>query len=389
MKKTFFTSLIFVLVIFLFSACDDPVFFRVSQAQKIRDAFIGGSPTNFVVFKKVMYVASGKSMYKYEKNDQDKAEWKRWGETFNDKIVSLAVTEEYLYALLLGNSGSAKVRRYTLDNDNNVTDRTDVALTDVQSIYSAGNVLFICVRIYINSHKTNNSYYYSIYHLQDGSISPTLFSTDKDFKAVLNGAAFDGTNYYLCTNTAGIFYANDPPGNTLTSVDGSSVGFTGIITLDDDTVVAISRGGTLYKITTDEITSISSFSNSSHRSNNGSLAILRNSDGDSILLLAGRQESLTYSTTAGYTYGYLELQLDETTGGIKDGASFTDPGRGEVSSIQSYDTYVSSLGKNPVNHIIQAPYEIDEEMTLFASTQQYGVWSYRERNGKMEWNAED
>jgi len=125
-----------------------------------------------------------------------------------------------------------------------------------------------------------------------------------------------------------------------------------------------------------------------NRSSTGALAVWysNNTDTNPALLLAGRKENY-YTSSSGYTNGYVEITLNTVSGGIS-GEIFSEPGLGSPSSIDNNARYVSSLGKEPVNHIMQTPSGIDPNMRLFASTQQHGVWSYRDRGEGMVWNAE-
>jgi hypothetical protein len=52
------------------------------------------------------------------------------------------------------------------------------------------------------------------------------------------------------------------------------------------------------------------------------------------------------------------------------------------------DRYTATIGKHPINHLFQTPNNIDPRMTFFASTQTAGLWSYRDRTGGWQWNAE-
>jgi len=163
-------------------------------------------------------------------------------------------------------------------------------------------------------------------------------------------------------------------------------GFTGIINLNDNYIAAITIKGDIYEITDAVITKTISFSDG--RDSTGALAIWKDKDNPTKnLLLVGRMEYYQ-STTSGYSNGYVEIEIDTTTGGIKEGAEFNVPGKSSPTSIDNYDRYVSSLGKKIINYFIQAPSSIDSNMTLFASTQKDGVWSYRTRNGEKLWNSE-
>jgi len=50
-------------IVFLFSTCNDPVFFIVHEETPLLKPLIEGSPTNFVVFGDAMYVASGRFLF--------------------------------------------------------------------------------------------------------------------------------------------------------------------------------------------------------------------------------------------------------------------------------------------------------------------------------------
>jgi hypothetical protein len=93
------------------------------------------------------------------------------------------------------------------------------------------------------------------------------------------------------------------------------------------------------------------------------------------------------TTSSGYTNGYLEIEI--TNGAVTSASAVHEPGIGSVTSASNNERYTSGIGKYPVNFIFQAPKGIDTEMTLFASTQTQGLWSYRERDGEWQWNAEE
>ncbi|MDR2134540.1 MAG: hypothetical protein LBP27_05475, partial [Treponema sp.] len=105
------------------------------------------------------------------------------------------------------------------------------------------------------------------------------------------------------------------------------------------------------------------------------------------LLLAGRQGSKTMTTSSGYTNGYMEIEINN--GVVNSNSAVHEPGVGSVTSAANNERYSSGIGKYPVNFLFQAPKNIDENMTLFASTQTQGLWSYRERDGEGQWNAEE
>jgi hypothetical protein len=366
MKKTFIKIIILFSIVYALISCNEPIFFIVSEETQILKTFIDGSPTNFVIFDDAMYVASGKKIFIYRKNTNKWAEWKK----LDGRIVGLATTTSSLYAIYLSKNDTNDGRIKNCGSD------SDLNLSNVQSIHASGNVLFACTR---NENK------YSIYYIDDSSVNG-LKKID-DYNSELRGVASNNTNYYLCVSE-GIYYTGKSLSNTSNlSVIGKGYDFTGIIELKNNYIAAISNDGKLYEINNTTITEAAKFSDT--RNSTGALALWYRYKTDTMpsLLLVGRKE-MYYTTSSNYTNGYVEITLNTTTGGIS--GSFSEPGKSTPTSIDKYDSYVSSLGKKPVNHIIQTPNEIDEKMTLFASTQQDGVWSYKNRgDGKGEqWNAE-
>ena len=385
MKKNPFVYFILSLAI-AFGACDDPVFYIISVEPPIAKPYIGGSPTNFIVFENKMYVASGRNVYSY-----DGANWSLIDQP-GGIILQLAATDSYLYALCYGGSGNnLKRMSSSLQNWEDVTGDT-AGYDRFQSVYAAKD------KVFIGAEKDNAFIILYIDEALDLSFKPlTPEGTNEEPIAMLCGLASDSDNYYLCTRGGVIFVApqNAPAPETI-SKKNIDARFTGIINLGiNDRIVAISRDGSLYYIDPDADPGITKVPNVSFgdRSSTGALAVWQDETGTlgdtPKLLLAGRQDRLDYSYNSGYTYGYLELELDAA--GIKEGGNFVEPGKGSLSSAADYERYVSTIGKYPVNHIFQTPAEIDPNMTLFASTQKNGVWSYRPRGSDdtPQWNAED
>ena len=383
MKKTFKKIIILFSIVFILGSCSDPIFFIVSKEIPILKPFINGSPTNFVVYNGELYVATGKQIYSY---NGDK--WSKWdkGSNLNGRIVGLAATtgaSASLYALYL-NKDSDDGRIRDCKNGSDLILSKDQS-TKVQSIYAVEDVLFACVR--------NDDNIYKIHFKKGTSDFAEIPGT---FSSTLNGVASDSTYYYLCIYQ-GIYYAEksqiDDPStlpDTLPVLEKDK-GFTGIIELKNNYVAAITNEGILYEINDLIIREAAKFTDS--RYSTGALALWYRDINDTMpsLLLAGRKE-IYYSTSSAYTNGYVEITLDTTEGnpaiGRISGSGFSDPGKGAPSSIDDYEHYVSSFGKKPVNHIIQTPKNIDPKMTLFASTQQDGVWSYKDRGNGEIWNAE-
>lgn len=368
MKKILIKIILFISVVFLFNSCNDPIFFIIHKETPILKPLIPGSPTNFVIFKNDMYVASGKKIYIYRK---DSKQWSEWIE-MNDFVMSLAATDTSLYALYLNNN-TGRIKQFV---DNSVLD-----VNSVDSLYSLDNCLFI-------NNRVNNTEYSISFRKEGNSTFKQIPGTTSNF--VLKGVASDATYYYFCVfdNIYYIPKADIETGTVtnMTKIDNISK-FTGIINLNGTHVAVINDNGILYEINNATIRQAAKFSDSFYTT--GMLAVwYRNSsDTKPSLLLIGRQEKV-FTTQTVYTNGYVEMALDST--GKISGTSFGEPGKNQLSSISNNDSYVSSMGKQPINHMMQAPHDIDSRMTLFASTQQNGVWSYKDRgdgDGEL-WNAE-
>jgi hypothetical protein len=390
MKKRFNKNILFILLAIaaLVSCRQDPIFYTISRENKILDPIIMGSPTNLVYSQKheCIYVASGSTLHRYKDGvwDDPEAPSKPGG-----KIVQLASSGDYLYALCFEDKDTDAVSSIKqFDGENWKEIGGDISnFYSAQHVYSAGDEVFIS--------GVNSSIYsiaYSILYLDENYETKILPGVTGE----ITGAVYYGGFYYIVTKNNGIFKTADPASGEASSIAGSEgYKFTGIINLGAN-VAAITRDGNLYYVYPDSISV--SIANFGSRFATGTLAVWQNpyNPGER-LLLAGRQDELEYSTNSGYVYGYLELELE--AGSVKAGAVFVEPGltAANVTSVfdRDNDGYKTSIGTYPVNSILQSPSEIDSAMTLFASTQKNGVWSYRDRRetGASEpdwqWNAEE
>lgn len=377
MKKCFLFFIITAAVFLALGSCNDPVFYTISQEVEPIEPRINGAPTNFVVFQNTMYTASGSTIHSYTKENG----WKT-GPNPGGKILQLASTENYLYALCNEGLGVNTILKQYDNSTWKILNMESSSPGRLQYIYAAKDRLF-----------AGASYYnvFSIMYVDENApanaaLKDLLLEGKERALGEISGAAFDGTNYYLCTTGTGIFRTADPASGAAL-LGGSGIHFTGIIDIDGSTIVSISRNGEIYTVG-DSINRFESIS-MGNRMSTGALAVWVDKDDSSRrLLLAGRQDRLDYSIDSGYTYGYLELQLDGNA--IMSGSVYTEPGLNFPSSIINGDNerYTSTIGKYPVNHILQAPVEVDSEMTLFAATQKNGIFSYRDRN-PWQWNAEE
>jgi hypothetical protein len=367
MKKLFVNLLLCILAIFTFVTCNDPIFFDISVEVAPVPPLIGGSPSNIVnLGDNTLYVGRGSTLYWYNGTS--------WGWTGGfGRIYAVAATTSYLYMVTRASSdGMVLARR---DISTGAVDypfqATPVLYNKVRTIYAVGNDLFI-------GGETGSNGTYCIVHY-NGSAFTKIADTGNE---LLLGAAKSGSDYYFCTKNQSAGSGSIYKGSTASVTAGSSGNFVGIITLfDNTTVVAIDRDGTLYNASDG-----SSLGIGLGRLSNGVLALWQDPDDSSKrLLLAGRQDEIQYTTSSGYTYGYLELELS-ASGGIVSGNTFEEPGNRALSTVKYGDNnlFKSTIGKYPVTSLVQY------KGFLFASTVQNGAWSYRNRprNGGWQWNAE-
>jgi len=401
MKTKKIKNLFLTLIILTLISCNADVFYKISKEDIPRIPMIEGSPTNFILFNNVMYVAGShkkdkkttiKILASYsdgnwvikeiekEKVKQDNKEIE-----LSSNIIQLAATNTDLYAIAYLDTHpyiSTKLMKITLDNEKKLN-WTQIDISDdykeIQAIYTVNETIYLLTK------KNNVKVFEYAVFSYDGINSPQiLFSgeTPQGKTLTMTGAILsnDGT-IFLCTDNG--IYKED--GTLIEGTEGMQ--FTGIIKLDDGTIIAIARDNILYQINSNGITERAKFYNDKNEHDtsrwaSGAIALCNN--GNNKFLLVGRQDK-SYSASSGYIYGYVEMQLGDSGEIINN--TFKEPGIGDFSSIWGDDAnerYISSLGIHPVNHICQAP-----DGVLFAATQQNGVWAFRERDDGWSWNAEE
>jgi len=362
--------ILIILTLVIFCACNDDIFYRISAEIPLIEPRIKGSPTNFVMFTsdegEMMYVATRSYLFSY-----DNGTWIRM--TLDMNIIQLAVTENYLYALCYLDSTSGITRRIKrMDKSNTWEDFPDTPPGAMQSIFSANNIIYIGVQ---------DGSAFSTYTINASDILEEMIvtGTDTDLQntvtSLLNGAGYNGTATFLC-------FKNSIMVNGALLPESMGYDFEAMITLPDGTIAVITRLGNLHTVTAAGVakTAVAGFNNPARWLASGAIAIWEN-EGD-YLLLVGRQDRI-YTTSTGFSHGYMELELNGT-GGLLTDASFKEPGTGSYSSVFDNDKYASSLGTIPVNHLFQAPNGI-----IFASTQKSGVYSHKDRGDGIYWNAEE
>jgi hypothetical protein len=371
MKLKLIKLFIFAFIVLSLVACNDPVFYLVSQEVPLRKPKIGGSPSRFVEFNGKMYVATGRELFAYE-ND-------KWhSRQFHSRIRDIAATDSFLYVCL--DDANNMIRRTSIgiiDELNNLNwQEISTSELNIQKIFGAGDNLLISA----------GSSSFTVHYISGSStaILPVNIPTETPI-SMLCGTVVSGGTVFLCsTERRGIFYtALGSPGSLTIVPETAGIEFTSIINPGNNSgiIFAIDYDGKLYRVTTAGIIDSTPDNFAEGRKSTGALAIWENNDGDK-LLLAGRQD-VGYSYNAGYTYGYVEIAINATLTDIE--GSFKEPGTGSPTTVDNNERYASSIGKNPVPHIHQAT----SDKQLFASTQSRGVWSYRERDGYWQWNAEE
>lgn len=404
MKKINFlcrTVLLFGLVL-LFSCEQRPIFYTISTEPAPVKPLIQGSPTNIVVFERkgvpIMYVASG-SLHWYAKTSgaTGNPEWD--SSEYNipqpaGKVICLAATSRYLYALcIIGTGVSSVLRRIGNNNDtweDMVIEGSTYTLS--QSIFADNDQLFAVAM-------NNSGSDYGIFYLDGFENKLKLL---KGGTELLTGAASRGGNIYYLSTRKGIYKSDfstttketQPLGGT-EAEDYNRI-FMGMIKLDNNTIVAVERdGGAFFEVQESGIRRIRYSGGdtvATGRWANGTLALWQEvTPGGRKLLIAGINGGLYSSTTSSsYTHGYVEIDLEYNTQ-VNGWIAFTSARRDNTPSITvdgNTDRYTATIGKHPINCLFQAPSEIDPNMTFFASTQTTGLWSYRNRSGGPQWNAE-
>jgi len=375
-KFLYITAVLSVTVLF-FSCGQDPIFWLISKETIPIPPRIPGSPTNMVLFQRngvnAMYVASG-NIHWYSSSGWDTGDGSI--PQPGGRVTSLAVIGTTLYALCLydGNTSvTTRLRSITNSASSWVEVPTDGSYPRIQVIYASGSTLFA-------GGMNNSGGEYGILYLNGTTL--TLLAKDT---GLLTGAAQSG-NHYLSTNTKGIYYTTSSPA-TLTHLTGAeNLNIEGMFLTPSglgsfsNKIIAVERdGGRLYFV---DSTGVTDAGGATGNFSTGALAIW--TDGTKNMLVAGKQGALTNSSTSSYSHGYVEFELDTSTGKI---VSRNDPPT--VTTFGQSDQYTSSIGKLPVNYMYQAQNPIDTNMTFFASTQAKGLWSFRKnRDGGPQWNAE-
>jgi hypothetical protein len=404
------------------SCSQDAIFYGISKETAPKDPRIKGSPTNMVMFTrttddgddvKMLCVASGKIHWYAKPNlTENVPAWDKGGllPQPGGRVIALAATDDRMYALCMTGHGVDTVVRYIGKTDKWTTISTPSNYPLIQSIYTANGHLFAGAR---KNDSTTETYAILRLDTTTDPTAPRFTPLAEDNIKMLTGAIYDGSIYYLSTKS-GIYTTDLSAAAPLSDLSGTEDKdrndnriFVGIIKLENtpSTIIAVERdGGKFYEVkpggfelmkyTDPETNDVSDVSIATGSYATGAL-VLWEATGTGMkaeerrkMLIAGVQGSLYNTTTSSYSHGYVEFDLDEN-GSLHTASKRRDPGK--LESVDDNDRYAASLDKYPINHLFQAPEEIDIYRTFFASTQTAGLWSYRDRssNGGWQWNAEE
>jgi hypothetical protein len=396
MKINIFCKTVFLAgLVLIFSCNQDPIFYIISTEPAPVRPRIQGSPTNMVVFVRngvsIIYVASGSLHWYANLGAGTKAEWDlteyKIEQPSKDKIIGLAATKNYLYSLSISDSTEIRTVLQRIGHTDSVwevVENYDPTYTNIQTIFAdpEEDMLFAGVM-----NKNDGDNYGILYLLDDNASEPKLLIQNTK---ELSGAVFKDNTYFLSTRGTGIFRVDSSLG-VIPLSGGTDKIFMGMIKLNDNQIIAVERdGGAFFQVDQTGLTPIV-YSNGetvkTDRYATGALWSWKDSNDDPKILTAGIQGDL-YNSSSSYTYGYVEFDLD-LNGSLNPTTKRPDGNTPNITVRGFTDRYTATIGKHAINHFFQAPFEIDENRTFFASTQTSGLWSFRERSGGWQWNAEN
>jgi len=431
-----FSTIILTALFAVLSCNQDPIFYGISTEPPPQEPLIKGAPTNIVMFEReyedpldsnltimvpIMYVASGR-LHWYAKTEMGTGSSSAWNSGEYSirqpagRIISLAVTEQYMYALTMPDHSANTILRRIGHADTEWT-RIDIEAgvkTSLQLIFADPSSGWL----FAGGRSGDGSSWPVFYISDNDSILkqmefPDTEDFNKHYSSLLSGAISHNGISFLCFRGGGIIQVNEtdlsglPPFASLAVLaDNSDIEedqksknrqFMGMIKLADDMILAIERGGGfLYGVNdgsfervkyTGEESSILWIGTGNYAT--GALALWEQNvdENPHKRLISGGQEGLYNTTSTSYTYGYFEFVLN-ADGSLDTGTTRLPP---NVTVDGLTDRYTATIGKHPINYFFQAPKTIDDNMTFFASTQTTGLWSYKDRpdSGGLQWNAEN
>ncbi|MDR2631414.1 MAG: hypothetical protein LBC60_10865 [Spirochaetaceae bacterium] len=317
----------------LFLSCDQhPIFYDISHEVAPKDPYIPGSPTKIVANGNTLYVSNGKGLYQYQQSS-----WSPIDKP-SGAISDIAFAGS-LYCIIENKS----LYRY----NNNQWEAVPLSgYTYLQNIYGS-NTLYICA-----SNAGSSANVYTILSLSGGG-SPQVIKSGAGEDYFLRGAA---GNYFA--TTSGIYSSGG--GTPISGSTGHTI--MGLISVGSG-IAASTKGGYILYGSGSSVTAWS-FGLTFDRA----MAIYTTRNGTKLLLVGV------------YTKGFYEIVLN---GNSYSTSHYPGEGTYDVNTTaHDYAQYRSSLGVQSLTGLYQA-----QNGTLFASTQQKGLWAYQLGDEGWQWNA--
>jgi hypothetical protein len=395
------------------SCTQDPIFSMISREVKPREPLVKGVPSKMAVFRDSVSGALGKALYVGSTSLHRYAAKTAGGTGAWDTkaipqppggIIDLAATTNYLYALTNADSPALYRWNGNLGNEWEHVPFPDTgdsaAFPQLQAIYGEtdgegipqSDYLFVGARA--ASVSSNDRKDYAVFYANDSSPS-TLPSwpTVKTGTSLLTGAVMDGNKHYISTGGDGIYLWD---GSTTRNITGEKTVKGMILIKDLSTVLAFTYNGDILQVSPSSTVKLNS--NWTGQYLWGPSTVYK-TDGDKSILLV---TVITPDSTYGSTYGYREINLNSgpVVTSVPGEISLREPGNPTPdfpSTMDDLNRFRDTIATKPVNSILQVPYDIDREKPLFASIQgtgtmtndtDGGLWSYRNRDGGWQWNAE-
>ncbi|MCL2007989.1 MAG: hypothetical protein FWG77_07875 [Treponema sp.] len=378
MKKIQF-GILLALSLLIFSCSQDSIFYDISFETRPRQPIIPGSPTNMAVVRNQVFVGTrmSQNIYAYGESSGTLG----WTEMRSPgaAIGEIVTDGHYLYALVFPGGDplrSSAIMRYNFQSDS--WDRSiSMSGYSIQTLFNAGGNIFAGVQ----SSSNRNQFAIVYYDTNTNTLDTLLENT-----FLLTGVGINPSgNIYLGTAGNGIYlYRGGAITGPLTGTAG--ITFSGLRDVGGNIVGVTGNGYVFHDITGHFASTFVGV----HFT--GAMSVWndpRNSHRPTLLLMGIRGRGTSLSQ------GYREMVL------INGRPSFEirAPGESEPTSVINRATYAASIGRLPVEAILQVPdrnndgpldyrsfaSDPDWEPPIFASTSRSGLWAYR--NG--EWNAED
>jgi hypothetical protein len=379
------TAGIVIFALSVLGSCDQfPIFFQVSKEVKPKKERIPGSPSKIVqageAGSEKLFVSNGRI---WQASGPD---WK-WSEIDHHpsggRILDIAAVgsgQNWALVALSGDGSSSTIWTMVVGSTVNWQKMKE---GKYQAIYGANGELIAAVRR--DGEPQSDSRNFDVV-LVGGPADIPLWEKTHFPSGVVYSETAD--KLYIATAGSGIQFwdtsgsLSPPPPATPVSMEDTTV--VGIIEYADGKIAALTNSsktaGRIYQINAAD-GAVNSKSEEFSRSFTGALGVWEQTARGKLLLAGVRVTNVRF--------GYHEMTINGEN--LSFSAGLNEPRKNAPTSISS-DDYTATIEPRAVNSIIQAPSQESKEWPLmFASTQAYGLWSYRydDSEHRYVWNAED